>query len=100
MPDLKRVAVLRAVGDANVGFAMRSLEGTAPELRVTLISVDIKSGTDLETAFANIKKSEAEALIAMAGGLTYTLLRGSPMMRSLAISPCVTRSKKPLSPED
>ncbi len=37
VPDLKRVAVLRAVGDPNVGFAMTSLEAAAPELGVSLV---------------------------------------------------------------
>ena len=73
VPDLKRVAVLRAVGDPNVGFAMTSLDGAAPELGVILVPFDIKSADDLETAFADMKKSEAEALIVIAGGLTYTV---------------------------
>ncbi len=46
--DLKRVAVLRAFGDPNVGFAMTSLEEAAPELGVSLVSVDMKSADDLE----------------------------------------------------
>jgi putative ABC transport system substrate-binding protein len=37
VPDLKRVAVLRAVGHPNVGFAMTSLEAAAPELGVSLV---------------------------------------------------------------
>jgi putative tryptophan/tyrosine transport system substrate-binding protein len=73
VPDLNRVAVLRAVGDPNVGFAMKSLEEAAPELGVGLVSVDIKSADDLQTAFPSMKKSEAEGLIAIAGGLTYTI---------------------------
>jgi putative ABC transport system substrate-binding protein len=71
--DLKHVAVLRAVGDPNVEFAMTSLNRAAPELGITLVPVDIKSAGDLESAFANVKKSEAEALIVIAGGLTYTV---------------------------
>jgi putative ABC transport system substrate-binding protein len=47
VPDLKRVTVLRAVGDPNVEFAMTSLDGAAPELRITLVPVDIKSADDL-----------------------------------------------------
>ena len=73
VPDLKRAAVLRAVGDPNVGFAMASLDDTAPELGVTLVPIDIRSAGDLETAFANIKHSEAEALLAIAGALTFTI---------------------------
>ncbi|MBV8089687.1 MAG: hypothetical protein JO139_08945, partial [Alphaproteobacteria bacterium] len=57
VPGLKRAAVLRAVGDPNVGFAMTSLEEAAPKLGVSLVSVDMKSADDLETAFAKIKNS-------------------------------------------
>jgi putative ABC transport system substrate-binding protein len=56
VPDLKRAAVLRAVGDPNVGFAMTSLDSAAPELGVTVVPVDIKSADDLEPAFATIKR--------------------------------------------
>jgi putative ABC transport system substrate-binding protein len=73
VPDLKRAAVLRAVGDPNVGFAMTSLDRAAPELGVTLVPVDIKSANDLEPAFATIKKSEVGALLPIAGALTFTL---------------------------
>jgi putative ABC transport system substrate-binding protein len=61
VPDLKRAAVLRAVGDPNVGFGL------------TLVPIDIKSADDLETAFATIKKSEVGALLPIAGVLTFTL---------------------------
>ena len=73
IPDLKRVAVLRAVGDPNVGFAMTSLDGAAPELGVTLVPIDMKSADDLQTAFAKIKDSEVKALLAIAGALTFTI---------------------------
>ena len=67
------MAVLGAVGDGVVGFAMTSLDREAPELGVTLVPVDIRSADDLKPAFANMKKSEAEALLVIAGGLTYTV---------------------------
>jgi putative ABC transport system substrate-binding protein len=73
VPDLKRVAVLRAVGDPNVGFAMTSLDAAAPELGVTLVPVDIKSADELDAAFTKIKDSEAGAVLAIAGGLTFTV---------------------------
>ena len=72
VPNIRRVAVLGAVGDGVVGFAMTSLDRAAPELGVTLVPVDIKSADDLKPAFADMKKSEAEGLIVVAGGLTYT----------------------------
>ena len=73
VPDLKRAAVLRAVGDANVGFAMTSLEAAAPELGVSLVSVDMKSADDLESAFAKIKNSDVGAVLEIAGALTFTV---------------------------
>jgi putative ABC transport system substrate-binding protein len=73
VPDLKRVAVLRAVGDPNVEFAMTSLNRAAPALEITLVPLDIKSADDLKSGFANVKKSQAEALLVIAGGLTYTV---------------------------
>ena len=73
VPDLKRAAVLRAVGDPNVGFAMTSLEQAAPELGVSLVSVDIKSADDLESAFAKIKNSDVGAVLEIAGALTFNL---------------------------
>jgi putative tryptophan/tyrosine transport system substrate-binding protein len=73
VPDLKRVAVLRAVGDPNVQFSMTSLDAAAPELGITLVPVDIKSADDVETAFTKIKNSEAQALLTIAGALTFTI---------------------------
>jgi putative ABC transport system substrate-binding protein len=73
VPDLKRVAVLRAVGDPNVGFAMTSLEAAAPELGVSLVSVDMRSADDLESAFAEIKHSDVGAVLEIAGALTFNL---------------------------
>ena len=73
VPDLKRVAVLRAVGDPNVGFAMTSLEEAAPELGVSLVSVDMKSADDLDLAFDKIKSSDVGAVLEIAGALTFNL---------------------------
>ena len=61
---------------------MTSLDRAAPELGVTLLPVDIKSADDLKPAFADIKKSEAEGLIVVAGGLTYTV---GPQIADLAL---------------
>jgi putative tryptophan/tyrosine transport system substrate-binding protein len=73
LPDLKRAAVLRAVGDPNVGFAMTSLNQVAPQLGVVLVPVDIKSADDVEDAFTKIKNNEAEAILAIAGALTFNV---------------------------
>jgi putative tryptophan/tyrosine transport system substrate-binding protein len=73
MPGLEHVAVLGAAGDANVGFAMNSFDRVAPELGITLTWVYIKSGAELEGAFATMKENQAEALIVIAGALTYSI---------------------------
>jgi putative ABC transport system substrate-binding protein len=73
LPELKHVAVLGAVGDVNVGFAMTSFDRAAPGLGITLTPVDIKSAGDLEAAFAKMKERQAQALIVVAGALTYTV---------------------------
>ena len=56
-----------AVGDPNVQFAMISLNQAAPELGVSLVSIDMKSADDLETAFTQIKDSEVRAVLGIAG---------------------------------
>jgi putative ABC transport system substrate-binding protein len=73
VPDFKRAAVLRAVDDQYVGFAMTSLDLAANKLGVTLLPVDIKSPDDLGAAFASMKKSEAETLIVPGAALVFTL---------------------------
>ena len=73
LPDLKRVAVLRAVGDPNVEFAMKSLNEVAPELGVDLVLVDLRSANDLGDAFTKIKSSRVGAVLAIAGALTFTV---------------------------
>jgi putative tryptophan/tyrosine transport system substrate-binding protein len=73
VPDLKRAAILRAVGDPNVGFAMKSLDEAAPELGVTLVPVDIRSADELESAVTKITNSEVEGVLSIAGALTFTI---------------------------
>jgi putative ABC transport system substrate-binding protein len=71
MPNLERVAVLRASGDANVRFAMESLDQAAPMLGVTLTWFDIKSGDDLPATIPDMQRRGSEALLVVAGALTY-----------------------------
>jgi putative tryptophan/tyrosine transport system substrate-binding protein len=68
VPGLQRVAVLRAAYEPTVVW-MTSLDLAARQLGVTLIPVDFASAGDLETAFADMKKSEAEALIVLGGAV-------------------------------
>ena len=63
VPDLKQVAVLRDFADQMAaGLEWTALDQAARELGLTLVPVDIRSADELETAFASIKKSGAEAL--------------------------------------
>jgi putative ABC transport system substrate-binding protein len=70
-PQFKRVAVLRAHGDVNGDFALTSMEKPAAEFGITLIPVDIETSEQMEAAFARMIQAQAEALIVVAGGLTY-----------------------------
>jgi putative ABC transport system substrate-binding protein len=71
VPELNRVAVLQAQGDANVKFAMVSLERAAPDLGVQLSTIGVSSSSDIAAAFDEMKRSQSEALIVVAGLLTY-----------------------------
>jgi putative tryptophan/tyrosine transport system substrate-binding protein len=62
VPDLNRVAVLRDFDTRSWEFEWTSLDQAARELGLSLVPVDIKSADELEVAFADIKKSGAEAL--------------------------------------
>ncbi len=62
VPGLNRVAVLRDFDTRSWGFEWTALDQAARDLGVTLVPADIKSADELETAFADLKKSGAEAL--------------------------------------
>ena len=72
VPDLKRVAVLRDFADQMAaGLEWAALDQAARELGLTLVFVDVKSADELETAFAGMKKSKAEALFVYRTALTF-----------------------------
>ena len=86
VPDLKRVAVLRdATRTRSWGFEWAGLDQAARELRLTLVYIDIKSADELETAFASMNKSGAEALFATRTALMSAA--GKQIRRSRARSP-------------
>jgi putative tryptophan/tyrosine transport system substrate-binding protein len=60
-----------AKGDPNFPFAMISLEKSAPVLGISLTSMEVGSADDLSSAFDRVKRDRAEALIVVAGALTY-----------------------------
>jgi putative tryptophan/tyrosine transport system substrate-binding protein len=83
VPKVNRVAVLHAPGDANVKFAMASLEGAAPNLGIQLSPIPISSSSDIAAAFDEMRQSQSEALIVIAGLLTY---RNGQQIADLALA--------------
>jgi putative tryptophan/tyrosine transport system substrate-binding protein len=71
VPDLDRVAVLKAAGDPNSAYAMASLEPWVPALGVTLVAVDVSSTEGLEAAFAEMTRNNVKGLLVISGALTY-----------------------------
>jgi putative ABC transport system substrate-binding protein len=62
VPGLDRVGVLRDFDTRTWEFEWAALNQAARALRLILVPTDIKSADELETAFADMKKSGAEAL--------------------------------------
>jgi putative tryptophan/tyrosine transport system substrate-binding protein len=83
LPGLSRVAVIGAKNDPNFPFAMMSLEKSAPLLGVSITSIGIDSGDDLNGAFDQVKRNRLEAVIVVAGSLTYA---NSKMIAELALA--------------
>ena len=75
VPGVSRVAVLGAAGDPNFPFAMVSLKRSAPGLGVSITSIELNSADELNRAFDEIKRSQAQALLVVSGSLTYGSIR-------------------------
>lgn len=75
VPGLSRVAILAAAGDPNVAFAMESLKRSAPGLGVSITPIELKSVDDLERAFDEMKRTRMQAVLVVAGYLTYTSIK-------------------------
>jgi putative ABC transport system substrate-binding protein len=78
VPDLNRVAVLRDVAEPTAafwsygaGFEWTAMNQAARKLGLSLVPVDVKSTGDLEAAFADMKKSGAEALFLTRTALVF-----------------------------
>lgn len=71
LPTLSRVAVLQAQEDANAKFAMASLERAAPDLGVSLSQIGVGSSSEMASAFGEMERRQCEAVIVIAGVLTY-----------------------------
>ena len=71
LPNLSHIAVLGAKGDPNFPFAMVSLESSARSLKISITTIEINLADDLRSAFDDMRRSQAEALVVVAGALTY-----------------------------
>jgi len=71
LPRLSRVAVLQAHENANAKFAMASLERAAPDLAVNPLQISIGSSAEMASAFDEMERRQCEAVIVIAGVLTY-----------------------------
>lgn len=96
MPKLNRVAVLQARDDANVKFAMASLERAAQDLEVQLSPIAISSSSDIAGAFDEMKRAQSEALIVIAGLLHWLMGSRLPLSHLLVISRRATHLRKRL----
>ena len=75
VPGVSRVAVLGAVGDPNVPFAMVSLKQFAPRLGISLIPIEFSSADGLKSAFDQMRQAQAQALLVVTGVLTYVSIK-------------------------
>ena len=71
LPDLDRIAVLKAAPDPNSSYAMASLEPFSTRLGVAFVPVDFGSAEDLDSAFAEITRNHLRAVLVIAGALTF-----------------------------
>jgi putative tryptophan/tyrosine transport system substrate-binding protein len=71
LPKVSRVAVLQAQEDENGNFATASLERAAPDLGVNLSRISVGSSGELPSAFDEMERRRCEAVIVIAGVLTY-----------------------------
>jgi len=75
VPEAARVAFLWQSGAIRGNLPLTDLEPAAKALRVKLLSLEVRSLDDFESAFARAKKERAQALIATPGSLIATQQR-------------------------
>ena len=83
VPGLDRVGVLRDFDTRSWEFEWTALDQAARDLGLALVPTDIKSADELATAFADMKKSGAEALFVTR---TALLANAGKQIADLAIS--------------
>ena len=88
------MAILRDVADPQAGIIMTAVDQPARPLGLTLIPAGIWSADDLETAFADMKKSGAEAFIETRSALTFNLGKQIADLALAARLPRAIRSRR------
>jgi putative ABC transport system substrate-binding protein len=73
-PKVARVAFLWQPGGARANLPLTEMEAAAKALGVKLLSLEVRSLDDIESAFARAKKDGAQALIMTTGALINTHL--------------------------
>ena len=74
-PKVGRVAFLWQPGGERGNLALTDMEAAAKALGVKLLSLEVRSLDDFESAFARAKREGAQALITSAGGIISTQQR-------------------------
>ena len=69
-PKLKRVAILSGAGMSYNPIALKVLEGSARELGVSVMPLEIRGAEDVGPAFAKIERARIEGLIVFGGPIT------------------------------
>ena len=75
VPGVSHVAILGAAGDPNFAFAMASVKRAAPSLGVSITTFQIKSSDDLGQAFEEMTRAQVQAVLVVAGYLTYVSIK-------------------------
>ena len=74
-PKVARVAFLWQSGGTRGNLALTDMEAAAKALGLKLLSLEVRSLDDFESAFARAKRERAQALITTTGGLINTQQR-------------------------
>jgi putative ABC transport system substrate-binding protein len=74
-PKVVRVAFLWQSGGSRGNLSLTEMEAAAKALRLKLLSLEVRSLDDFDSAFARGKKERAQALITTTGGLITTQQR-------------------------
>ncbi len=65
------VAIGLAKSLARPGGNMTGVTHSAPQLRIQLLPIDVRSADDLKSAFATMTKTQAQGVVVVAGAFTY-----------------------------